>query len=271
MQVWSLSSGSSGNCYLVREGGSSILLEGGLGVARVEQELERLGLAFSEVAAVVASHEHADHWSSAIALARRMQAPLLCSAGTWDAGGGRSAAVSHVLVAAGRPVSVGPLLVEPFALPHDAREPLGFVIRSRWAAVCLATDMGTATEEVVERARSTDLVILESNHAVEMVARGPYPAALKARILGDRGHLSNEAAARALVSICGGKPRHFWLAHLSRVNNSPRLALSTVREVLRREGLSHVRVSVALRDRRSLFWDSQGDGAPVQLPLFELT
>lgn len=268
MQVWSISSGSSGNCYLVREGGGLVVLEAGVTAARVESEIVRLGFATSQVAAVVVSHEHADHWSSALALARRFAVPLLCSPGTWQEAGAGSRRVEHAALVPGRPVTIGSLSVEAFPLSHDAREPIGFVVTSPGAVLCMATDMGTVTEDVLERARQADLVIVEANHDVRMLVEGPYPAHLKARILGERGHLSNEAAAQSIVGMAAGRPRHFWLAHLSRTNNSPRVALSSVETVLRREGVDHVNVGVALRDRRSLFWDSEG--RLEQLPLFSV-
>jgi phosphoribosyl 1,2-cyclic phosphodiesterase len=130
----------------------------------------------------------------------------------------------------------------------------------------LATDMGAATEEVVERARESHLVVLESNHDVDMLKRGPYPAYLKTRILGERGHLSYEDAAKAIARIADGRRPRFWLAHLSRTNNTPRLALAAVQDLLGRANLNGLEIAVALRDRRSLSWDS--DDSLEQLSLF---
>lgn len=266
MQVWSLSSGSSGNCYLVREGDSLLLLEAGIGVARVARELSCLGFPLSQLSAILVGHEHVDHWRSATALARRLRIPLVCTPGSWQAGGSGTPPAGLQLLRAGSRLTVGGLTVEAFPVPHDACEPVGFVLSSARASICLATDMGRATEQIVERALLADLVILEANHDVEMLVTGPYPAHLKARILGDRGHLSNEDAARAVVRMARGRPRDFWLAHLSRTNNSPRIALSAVLAALRREGLADLRVSVALRDRKSLYWDSER--SLEQLPLW---
>jgi phosphoribosyl 1,2-cyclic phosphodiesterase len=267
MQVWSLSSGSSGNCYLVREQDTLILLEAGLGIRRIEHELSRLGILPAQLKAIVVSHEHTDHWASALRLGRRLKVPVVCTPGTWEAGGGQNAdSCEYLEIVAGRTVQVGGVAVEAFSLPHDAREPAGFILRSGASSVLLATDMGFAGPEVIGLAREADLVILESNHDVNMLLRGPYPARLKTRILGDHGHLSNEGAARAIVDISNGRQHQFWLAHLSHANNTPRLALVSVQEILRREGLGDLSVSVALRDQRSLFWDS--DSAVAQLRLF---
>ncbi|MGI5836856.1 MAG: MBL fold metallo-hydrolase [Chloroflexota bacterium] len=266
MQVWSLSSGSSGNCYLIKERDSLILVEAGLGVRRVIQELQQLGLGGSHVDGIVVSHEHSDHVSSATALAKRFRSPLICTGGTWRSLASKAHAVEWTCITRGRPVQVGSLLIEGFPIPHDANEPVGFSIQSDSAKVCLATDMGFATEEAVERASNADLVILEANHDLDMLKQGPYPAHLKARILGDRGHLSNIDAAKTILKTVRGRPRLYWLAHLSNTNNSPGVAFKTVKEFLRREGLDHLMVEVALRNRRSLFWDSKV--APAQLPLF---
>ncbi len=266
MQVWSLSSGSSGNCYLIREGGSLLLLEAGIGIRKLERELAQLGFSTTHLSAVLASHEHVDHWQCAVTLARRLRLPLVCTDGSWAAGGSDSCPPSMLAVRPGSSFPLGEFTVETFPVPHDAREPVGFLLRTSTAGLLLATDMGKMTEEVVERAACADLVILEANHDVEMLVRGPYPARLKARILGDRGHLSNEEAARTIVRMAHGRPRHFWLAHLSHTNNTPRVALSSVRSILSRDGLAGLSVGVALRDRRSLYWDSEAE--LTQLPLF---
>lgn len=264
MRVWSLSSGSSGNCYLIQEGNSLLLLEAGVGVRRVQRELAALGFAASDLSAILASHEHTDHWRSAVALARRLHLPVVCTEGSWKSAGEGSTAPVLPLRSGGS-VALGEIVVEAFSLSHDAREPVGFLLRSDGATLCLATDTGRMTEEIVERALAADLVILEANHDVEMLVRGPYPAYLKKRILGDRGHLSNEEAGRTIARLSRGRPRRFWLAHLSDTNNSPQVALDSVQTLLRREGLEELKVEVALRDRRSLVWDSAGEAAQLQL------
>lgn len=266
MQVWSIRSGSSGNCYLVREGESLLLLEAGIGTRELAQEMALLGIPLSRLSAVLASHEHVDHWRSAAHLAHRLQIPLVCTPGCWEAGGGDTATSPLSPLKVGHSLRLGEITVEAFSIPHDAREPIGFVLRSDAATVLLATDMGRMTDEVVERALYADLVILEANHDVEMLVRGPYPAFLKTRILGERGHLSNEDAARAIVRMSRGRPHDFWLAHLSQTNNSPKVALDCVLSMLRQEAVEGLKVSVALRDRRSLAWDSRANLA--QLPLF---
>jgi len=265
MKVWSVCSGSSGNCYLVLDGKTLLLLEAGIGVRRLEQEMGHLRLRPSHLSAVLATHEHTDHWQSAAAMARRAGVPLVCSPGSWKSISAGEPRPDHHPLQADQSCVIGSIEVESFAVPHDAREPLGFIIRGGGATICLATDMGLMPDEVVERARGADLVILEANHDVQMVKRGPYPAYLKSRILGSRGHLSNEDAGNTIVRMAQGRPKEYWLAHLSNTNNTPKVALNTVQSVLKLEGLAGLKLSVALRDRRSLFWDSEGELAQLSL------
>jgi phosphoribosyl 1,2-cyclic phosphodiesterase len=267
MKIWSLASGSSGNCYLIQDKQTLVLLDAGISARRILQELARLGLGPSSLSAVLVTHEHMDHWGSAASLSRRAGIPLICTAGTAEAGQNGSKTIPFQPIRPGGALAVGSLSVEAFSIPHDAREPVGFLLRSGHTSICAATDIGVVTDEILEYSRAADLVILESNHDEAMVVRGPYPLRLKERILGRFGHLSNRAAGEAIVQIAAGRPGHFWLAHLSGTNNSPGLALGSVRDVMRRDGVEPLMVSVALRDRRSLFWDSEA--VPLeQLSLF---
>jgi phosphoribosyl 1,2-cyclic phosphodiesterase len=267
MKIWSLASGSSGNCYLVQDDETLVLLDAGISARRVCAEIARLGLDPSRLSALLVTHEHTDHWGSALALSRRMRIPLVATPGTLEAAGNGSKAEEFLPIIPGGSVTVGTISVGAFSIPHDARQPVGYLLRSRHASICAATDIGVVTDEILEHSRGADLVVLESNHDEAMVVRGPYPLRLKERILGRFGHLSNRAAGEAIAHIAGGRARQFWLAHLSGTNNSPGLALGSVRDVLRREGLAPSIVSVALRDRRSLFWDSEA-ASLEQLPLF---
>jgi phosphoribosyl 1,2-cyclic phosphodiesterase len=267
MKVWSLASGSSGNCYLVQDRETLVLLDAGISARRILFELARLDLDPSRLSAVLVTHEHVDHWGSAASLSRRVGIPLICTPGTGAAGGNGSKPIAVSPIRPGGSLAVGSLSVEAFSIPHDAREPVGYLLRSSHASICAATDIGVVTDEILEYSRVADLVILESNHDEAMLVRGPYPLRLKERILGRFGHLSNRAAGEAIVQIAAGRPGQFWLAHLSGTNNSPGLALGSVRDVLRRDGLAPSLVSVALRDRRSLFWDSEA-ASMEQLPLF---
>ena len=269
MKVWSIASGSSGNCYLIQHGESLVLMEAGISARRVGHEMARLGFSPSSLTAILVSHEHSDHWLSAGALSRRFRIPVVCTAGTYEAGNRGGPALTWEPIAAGQSLRLGDFRLDAFGTPHDAREPVGFFLQVDGASLCLATDVGTMTEEVLEHAGRADLVIIESNHDVDMLMRGPYPRTLKQRILGPRGHLSNSAAADAIVQMAGACPSQFWLAHLSHVNNSPSAALDSAMVAVRRAGLKSLSLAVALRDRYSLFWDSERVAERYeQLPLF---
>jgi phosphoribosyl 1,2-cyclic phosphodiesterase len=150
-------------------------------------------------------------------------------------------------------------------VPHDAAETVGYLITCEGRSVCLATDVGHISSDVLCALRGADLIVLEANHDCEMLRNGPYPAMLKRRIAGSHGHLSNPEAAEALIEAATGRPQWVWLAHLSAVNNTPPLALRTVISTLQEAGVRTMNVSVAQRDRPSVTWSS--DSACCQLPL----
>jgi phosphoribosyl 1,2-cyclic phosphodiesterase len=163
-------------------------------------------------------------------------------------------------------VRFGPLQVTSFAVPHDAAAPAGYWLDDGQSRVCIATDLGQTTGEILEYMRAASLVMLESNYDSQMLAWGPYPPMLKARICGGYGHLSNQQAAQAIVATADGAVRDVWLAHLSATNNRPDLAQASVETHLAQAGLGHLRVQVALRDRPSLEW--HGPDGLVQGTMF---
>mgnify|MGYP005846776065 CR=1 FL=1 len=249
-----LASGSSGNCYLVQAGATALLIDAGVSLRCVSTALARLGLAPASLSCLLLTHEHSDHVGNAATLARRLCLPVMGTAGTLDClPHDRS---GQQRIRAGEAFRIGELAVTAFAVPHDGAEPVGYYFEHRSARVCLATDLGHVPAELMPAMRSSDLLILESNHDVGRLWHGPYPWPLKQRVASLTGHLSNDQAAECLLGCAGGRLSAAWLAHLSATNNSPRLALRTVTERLRAEGVAHLRVEVAPRDRPSLCWDS---------------
>ncbi len=203
---------------------------------------------------VCLTHEHADHAAAVGAVCRRFGLPVIASPGTLDElrrGGLRAEGLAQPV---GTTVAVGGFLVTSFGLPHDARQPVGYLVGFGPWRVALAVDLGQSCEELISALRPAELVILDSNHDLRRLLAGPYSGPLKARIAAPNGHLSNEQAAQILLQVADGRPRTVWLAHLSAVNNSPRLARRTVLQALERAGASPVRVDVALRDRPSAVW-----------------
>jgi phosphoribosyl 1,2-cyclic phosphodiesterase len=261
VRVIALASGSSGNATLVSAGEVKVLIDAGIPTKALERCLKQLSIAPSELAAIFLTHEHGDHVASAGVIARRYRVPVVANEETLrEANLGK---VQSELLPAGGTIKVGSLRVHSFRLPHDGSNPVGYWIEHAEGRVCLATDLGHTPLELREYVRAADLVILEANHERSQLIAGSYPSSLKARIIGDSGHLSNQQAAECLVASASGRPQWLWLAHLSAMNNSPRRAMRTVTAALRQAGIDSIRVGVALRDRRSLIWDS--DQCFVQL------
>lgn len=247
MRVRSIASGSSGNALLVQVGRTAVLVDAGRPLGRLEEALRELDVAPGQLAGIFLTHEHADHVASADALARRYDAPIVANARTLLAAGLPGSA-SQVL-ATGETLAVRGIEVSSFAVPHDGAEPVGYVLRAEGWTVAIATDLGSAPPAVVAQLRAADLLVLEANHDVEMLVAGPYPAFLKARILGPLGHLSNDQAAEAALEVVSGRSQWLWLAHLSAKNNRPALARRAVEARLRAAGVRTVAVNVLDRYR----------------------
>lgn len=253
LEVWSLASGSSGNALLVRGGRTVVLVDCGISCARALAGLRWAGIAPADLDAVLLSHEHSDHLQGVPLLRQRLNLPVYATAGTLRASIGLDAEGASPLPGHGT-VAIGDLLVTTFPVPHDAAEPVGFAIEFAGERVVVATDLGHVPSHLLEECRQADLVVLEANHCPAMLASGPYPHHLKVRIRGDDGHLSNQQTAEAIASGISGAIQTFWLAHLSRTNNSPPRALAAAQAALAAARAREVALAVARRDRPSLHW-----------------
>lgn len=229
MRFNSLGSGSEGNALLVECGSPDapvrLLVDCGFGVREARRRLERLGLGPGDLHAVLVTHEHGDHIGGAPRLAAALGIPLYLTYGT--AQGGRSAMRDDARVNwidPHRPFEVAGVLVEPVAVPHDAREPVQFVIDDGGARLGVLTDLGHVTPHVVRAMSRLDAIVLECNHDPVMLEASDYPAVLKRRIAGDYGHLANRVAGDLLAAIDHSRLRTVVAAHLSRSNNRPELA-----------------------------------------------
>ena len=266
LEVHSLASGSSGNSILVRDDGCAVLIDAGISVRRIVAALARVKMNPADLSAILITHEHSDHISGAVNMARKYRVPLVANAPTLSCIDGSEFAPHRVLDIGGE-FAIGTLAVRSFAVSHDAACPAGYTICCPGATVCCATDTGIITPQLREESKLANLLILESNHDIEMLRSGSYPWFLKQRILGDRGHLSNDAAAKLLCGIANpGRPMSVWLAHLSKNNNNPKTALATARKLLMDCFNTQINVEVAKRDVASLVW-RQGS-RPFQLSLF---
>jgi phosphoribosyl 1,2-cyclic phosphodiesterase len=249
-----LGSGSSGNATAVSDGSTTVLIDCGFSAREVTRRLRAHGIDPTSVKAVLLTHEHMDHVSGVEVFARRHECQIWASAGTRRAArlDGRLAEV-HTLKA-GEPTRIGTLDILPFDISHDALEPLGYVVQAEGGhRFGLATDTGVFTEQAAEALLGCDVIGLECNHDVEMLAAGPYPWFLKQRIASSRGHLSNRDAALALERVAGDRLRRVHALHLSRTNNTRELA---------REGLDRCLCHLGL-DVEVVPVSQDGDLAPA--------
>ena len=253
----SFASGSSGNCYLVRSDETTILIDAGISGKRIFQGLEENGVSCDDVQAVLVTHEHIDHVQSLPILTKRISnLEVYANEETWLAIERPVAEERKRYFVTGRDFRIGDMTIRPFAIPHDAAEPVGFSIYCDGSQISIVTDVGYITEEIFEEILDADLLLLEANHEKEMLLMGRYPYPLKQRILGDEGHLSNISAGECLCRLNSekSKKRKVLLGHLSRENNEPSVAMLAVRNTLLEEGIvlgGDMDVDVVLRDRMS--------------------
>ncbi|WJW76206.1 MBL fold metallo-hydrolase [Thiohalobacter sp. IOR34] len=227
MRFASLGSGSRGNATLIEAGDTCLLVDCGFSVAETRRRLERLGSGLDRLSAILVTHEHGDHLRGVAPLARRLGIPLWMTDGTAAVARDTEVPVlrrfnSH------RPFTIGDIRIEPFPVPHDAREPCQFVFGDGACRLGLLTDTGSATDHIVRSLAGCDALILECNHDERMLAEGPYPPLLKQRVSGRYGHLSNAQAADLLGRLDAGRLQHLIAAHLSEKNNRPALAVEAL-------------------------------------------
>lgn len=254
-----LRSGSSGNATLVDAGDTKVIVDAGLPAEGIVRELTAIPVLPEDISAVLLTHEHDDHAKGAAALARMAGAAILANEGTIAAAGPLLHGARVERFTTGQPFAVGSLQVEAFLVPHDAVEPVGFVISRNGRRIVIATDLGEVTEELIERAQGAAALVIEANYDLRLLSVSPYPWFLKNRILSPTGHLSNDAAARAVVAAASNHPQIVFLVHLSDINNLTPLARDTVVWALEREGLTQVRVEVVRPNGTSRTWEVTGD------------
>ncbi len=249
MRLAVLGSGSSGNAVLIESAGRRILVDAGFQCREIERRLATLERRKEELDAVVFTHEHQDHVRGASVLLRKTRIPCYATAGTYEGTPLPDIGTRRRVLQSGRPVEVAGFRIEPFSIPHDAREPIGVVIEdSAGCRVGLAADLGTRSRLAWGRLRDLDALILETNHDLQMLHHGPYPWALKQRIAGRHGHLSNAEAAEGIPELLTERLQTLVLYHLSRTNNTPALAAETIGQKLDDERAA-VRVVTSEQDR----------------------
>jgi phosphoribosyl 1,2-cyclic phosphodiesterase len=228
----SLGSGSGGNALVVQAGDSIVMLDCGFSMAETTRRLSRLGLQPDQLSAIVVTHEHDDHVGGVARFARRHEVPVWMSHGTWRGLETMFDGVRTQLIEGYADFSIGDLHIEPFPVPHDAREPAQFVFGAGAVRLGVLTDTGEATPHIEATLKHCDGLVIECNHDPQLLASSSYPPRLRARISSRLGHLDNGAAGRLLSRIAGPDLRHVIAAHLSEQNNTPVLAQKALADAL---------------------------------------
>ena len=250
LRIGVLGSGSGGNAVVIESGSDRLLIDAGFSCRELVRRMKRLDFDPATLGGVVLTHEHVDHCRGVDRFARKFRLPVFATEGTLAGTGLREeVARSAVMIFSGKPCEVAGFRVEPFLLPHDAREPIGLVVEdSRGRRVGLVADLGCRTSLAWGRLKDLDVLLLETNHDLDLLRNGPYPWSLKQRIAGRHGHLSNRDAADGLPELMGDRLRWVVLYHLSETNNLPALAASAIGEVLDRERCP-AQMAVTAQDR----------------------
>jgi phosphoribosyl 1,2-cyclic phosphodiesterase len=298
MRVVSLGSGSSGNALLVEagpNGRTKLLVDAGFSERILRERLRTVGVFMAQIQGILITHEHADHIFGLATIMKRYATPIIADPRTLavieqiltagilrsesgtlvslgaemgtdsierlfveDMSNGHSVSDNSIDLTIGTRWTLGDIEVVSFLVSHDAVAPCGYLLSAGGCRVCIVTDSGEVTSSMLEAMKQADLLILESNHDRERLLRGPYPYALKQRILSSTGHLSNDQAADAVLRTWRTDAvRWLWLSHLSRTNNTPKLALQSMQSRIRAAGasLGQIHISV-LPHTMGVIWDS---------------
>ena len=243
IKFMSLGSGSSGNSYYLQAGSTSLLIDAGISPRIMKKHLKGVGVALEDIDAVFVTHDHADHIKAIGYLANDLGKPVyttelvhqginrnFCLNGKLDS--------EHVrIIQKNVPVQVGECSLTAFDVPHDSTDCVGYRVEAGGVTFCLLTDVGHVTATLEEQVSQANYIVLESNHDENMLMMGNYPAYLKGRIRGPKGHLSNNTSAHLLAEHATPRLKHVWLCHLSEENNHPELARKTMESVCRSYGI----------------------------------
>jgi phosphoribosyl 1,2-cyclic phosphodiesterase len=258
MKLCSIASGSSGNCIYVGSHITNLLVDAGISAKRIENGLNGIDILPDTIQGILITHEHSDHIQGLGILARKYHMPIYATYATILAIR-QIKSLGDIPEELFKPIRpneafiINDIEIEPFSTSHDASDPVCYTMQSGGQKIGIATDLGKYDDYIISKLESSELLLIEANHDVNMLMVGKYPYKLKQRILGDRGHLSNEASANLITKLIHPGLQHILLAHLSKDNNYEELAYETVCcELLSRGcGFSAKKVSVAHRDQPS--------------------
>jgi phosphoribosyl 1,2-cyclic phosphodiesterase len=250
VQLTILGSGSMGNCAYLETAQTRLLIDAGLTGRQIRNRLAGIGRAPETLDGILITHEHSDHISGLVGLASKLQSPIYCNRLTKEAIEGQlQIQINARVFSTGASFEIGDISIDTFSVPHDAYDPVGFLVRTEAGNIGFLTDLGHATKLVVERVRAANVLLLEANHDLKMLQEDPRrPWSLKQRILSRHGHLSNDGAAEVVDQILSGQLRRVYLGHLSRDCNRPELARQVVAARLQRLGGTHVCLESASQD-----------------------
>ncbi len=236
-----INSGSNGNCTYIASQSTGILIDAGLSGRNIETRLKQIHADARDISALFITHEHSDHISGVGVMSRRYKLPVYATPNTWrylnrhQPIGKIDEALKREILP-GQTICVGDMDITAFDIPHDSSQPVGYSVcvgsDENGKKLCVATDIGHVTDEIRTQLSGADVMLIESNHDVEMLLNGRYPQALKDRVMGKRGHLSNEMAGALLSQTYSERLKHVYLGHLSEENNIPMIAMDTVRNIL---------------------------------------
>ena len=242
MKLCVLGSGSEGNATLVHSDSTALLVDAGFSAKELERRLKMAAFSAADLDGILISHEHTDHIRGAAVLARRYNIPVHLTNGTVNPalrrGSLKSEGIKKVAIASEEPFTIGDIEVEPFGIPHDAAEPVAFMLCHNERRALVLTDIGSVTVRAVEKTRKANLAVVEANHDPELLITGPYPWHLKRRIGGKLGHLSNDDCAELLEHAGGNNLETVIFAHLSKINNNADIVRATAATVFNGNGVN---------------------------------
>ncbi len=259
MEVCILASGSSGNSIYVASENTRILIDAGLSAKQIALRLEQIGVAPESINGICVSHEHGDHIAGLRVFQKRHGTPIYGNAGTLKGimRHPKAHEISAKVFQTGSAFEIGDISIEPFSIPHDAYEPVGFRLKSEETSVGIVTDLGMSTALVRDKLKGCKVIVVEANHDEDLLREAPRPWSLKQRIRSRQGHLSNIDAARLIIESATKNLEHVYLAHLSSDCNTPDTALRTVASQLRLDGLEHITLEVSLARQISSVWKAK--------------
>ena len=241
MKFCSLYSGSSGNSIFIASVNAKVLIDAGLAGKKIDDALKHIGEESSSIDGIFITHEHIDHIKGVGVLSRMYDIPIYANDNTWavmEKNIGKIKEHNIRIMDRRSSITINDLEIRSFNIPHDAIAPVGYTVSYAGKNASVVTDFGVFTEEIRDNIIDSDIILLESNHDVNMLRMGPYPYKLKLRVLGENGHLSNEDCGSAIVSLLkNDKKKQIVLGHLSGTNNHPDLAYQTVVDVLSANGI----------------------------------